>query len=171
MKGSPGMSCGCCTDTACTLQQMGPFTWMPLSGLSSAQTQVRSKAPISDNSDLLLSPAPWAQSIHIGSIVHASYVMPGFEHSVGGIQPNSPISATGGWGDFFATSDELVLDWTPGVEQQGRQECARIRASDVNDLLRKLDVSTAELDGMALTKVSCCHGPPALFIFQFRGRH
>lgn len=41
MKGSPGMSCGCCTDTACILQQMGPFTWMPPSGHSSAQTQVR----------------------------------------------------------------------------------------------------------------------------------
>ena len=27
--------------------------------------------------------------------------------------PNSPMLLTGGWGDFFATSDELVLDWTP----------------------------------------------------------
>ena len=40
------------------------------------------------------------------------------------------------------------------MELDRGQECARIRANDVNDLLRKLDVATAELDGMALTKVS-----------------
>ncbi|CAL5229793.1 g13185 [Coccomyxa viridis] len=60
---------------------------------------------------------------------------------------------TGGWGDFFATSDELVLDWTPGVEQPDGRECARVKADNVIDLLHTLDVSTAELDGMAVTKL------------------
>ncbi len=84
-----------------------------------------------------------------------------WKHSVGMTQPDRSFSATGGWGDFFATSDELVLDWTPGVEQPDRRECARIKANDVIDLLHTLDVSTAELDGMAVTKVNCSHVTPA----------
>ncbi len=91
-----------------------------------------------------------------------------FKHFVEMAQANSPLLSTGGWGDFFATGDEMVLDWTPGVEQQGGQECARIKASDVNGLLRKLDVFTAELDGMALTKASCAHVMPAFWgFFQY----
>ena len=161
MKGSPGMSCGCCTDTACILQRMGPSTWMAPNGRSNVQTQVRQNQQLLTIWASCLKLTIWPLGIHMSGLYksgvpwHANYSTLWERLSL------EPILATGGWGDFFATGDKMVLDWTPEVEQTGGQECARVKASDVNDLLRKLDVSTAELDGMALAKVSCSHVLPA----------
>ncbi|CAL8469576.1 g9117 [Coccomyxa elongata] len=58
----------------------------------------------------------------------------------------------GGWGDFFA-SDQEVIDWTPEKEKAGGEVCLRQKAQHVDELLHKLGTGTEELDGMAVNKL------------------
>ena len=68
--------------------------------------------------------------------------------------PNKYCHVSGGWGDFFATGNDQLPNWTPEAEREEGKECVRIKAQDVVDMLHKLDVGTMELDAVAATKVS-----------------
>lgn len=68
-------------------------------------------------------------------------------------EADEPAMGAGGWGDFFATGDSLLPNWTPEVKGKNGEDCVRIGAQGVNEILQTLNTGTAELDGMALEKV------------------
>ena len=73
--------------------------------------------------------------------------------------PNKNCHVSGGWGDFFATGNDVLPNWTPEAEREEGKACVRIKAQDVVDMLHKLDVGTMELDAVAATKVSYTFKP------------
>lgn len=59
----------------------------------------------------------------------------------------------GGWGDFFATDNEIT-EWTADKGKAGGEACLRQKAQQVSELLEKLGTGTEELDGMAARQVN-----------------
>lgn len=59
---------------------------------------------------------------------------------------------TGGWEDFFAGGH--LVNWTPEAEKAGKEECVRLKAKEVEEMMGKLNTGTEELDGMAVNRVS-----------------
>ncbi len=81
------------------------------------------------------------------------YTMNGSFYLDSKLWPHHCKETGGGWGDFFA-SDQEVIDWTPEKEKAGGEVCLRQKAQQVDELLHKLGTGTEELDGMAVNKVN-----------------